>query len=92
MKISAEGPRPACVICGDRLRVEHHHLGGRRHLAWLTAPLCDVHHRRLHRLLDTAGVDLKYTRDPAERLLRAIKAMNIFTCMIVEALHEAKSR
>jgi hypothetical protein len=92
MKTSAKGRRPACVICGSRSKVEYHHVGGRRHLAWLTAPLCDVHHRRLHRLLDTAEVDLKYTGDPVKRLLRAIKAMSIFTCMIVEALQEAKAR
>jgi hypothetical protein len=83
---------PACVICGRRSRVEHHHLGGRRHLAWLTAPLCDIHHRQLHRLLAAAGVDLEYTTDRAERLLRATKAMSIFQCMVLEALHEETKR
>jgi hypothetical protein len=79
------------VICGRRSRIEHHHLGGRRHLAWLTAPLCVIHHRQLHRLLAAADVDLEYTRDPVERLLRALKAMSTFMCLVLDALHEAES-
>jgi hypothetical protein len=61
-------------------------------LAWLTAPLCDVHHKQLHRLLKTASVDLENTTDPAERLIRATKAMNIFMSMVLEALQETRSQ
>lgn len=77
-------------MCGTRVNVELHHLGGRRHLIWLTAPLCRIHHNQLHRLLKTAGIDLEYTADSAERLIRAAKAISIFMCMVLEALHEAK--
>ena len=90
MKASAKRSSPRCVICGNRSTLERHHLGARRHLVWLTAPLCRIHHNRLHRLLKIAGVDLKYTRDPVERLIRATKAISIFMCMIQDALHEAR--
>jgi hypothetical protein len=71
--------------------VERHHVGGRKHLAWFTAPLCAVHHKQLHRLITTAGVDLEYTTDPVERLIRAAKAISIFMCMVLNALHEVRS-
>lgn len=92
MKGSAKIATPACVICGSRVNVQRHHVGGRNHLAWLTAFLCDIHHRRLHLLLASAGIDLEYTRDPTERLIQATTAMSIFMCMILEALHEVKAR
>lgn len=90
MKASAKRTSLACVICGTRSTVERHHVGGRRHLAWLTAPLCNVHHKQLHRLLKTAGIDLEYTFDPVERLIRATKALSIFMCMVQDALHDAR--
>lgn len=91
MRATHRTVRPACVICGKRETVERHHIGGRKHLVWITAPLCRVHHERLHRLLKTAGIVLEYTADPVERLIRATKAINIFMCIVVEALHEARS-
>ena len=90
MKPFTKGPGLRCVICGTRSGVERHHVGGRRHLVWITAPLCRIHHSQLHRLLKTAGVDLEYTTDPVERLIRATKAISIFMCMVQGALHEAK--
>jgi hypothetical protein len=90
VKASAKGVSPHCVICATRSTVERHHVGGRKHLVWLTAPLCRIHHNRLHRLLKTAGVDLEYTGDPVERLIRATKAISIFMCMVQDALHEAR--
>jgi len=87
---STKRASPHCVICGTRATVERHHLGGRSHLVWLTAPLCLVHHNQLHRLLKTAGVDLEYTADPVERLIRATKAISIFMCFVQDALHEAR--
>ena len=91
MKAAHRTVHPACVICGNRSDTERHHVGGRRHLVWLTAPLCLIHHNQLHRLLRTAGVDLEYTRDPVERLIRATKAISIFMCMVQDALHELRS-
>jgi hypothetical protein len=90
MKATRRPVRPACVICGKRKRVECHHVGGRKHLVWITAPLCRIHHERLHRLLKSAGVVLEYTADPVERLIRATKAINIFMCMVLDALHEVR--
>lgn len=78
-------PLPTCVICGTRRDVEHHHIGGRNHIAWLTAPLCRSHHRQCHRLLDAAGVDLTFCADPLERLFRASGAILVFLCMIRSA-------
>lgn len=90
MKAARRITSTACVICGNRSNTERHHVGGRKHLVWLTAPLCRDHHDQLHRLLKTAGVDLEYTRDPVERLIRATKAISIFMCMVQDALHEAR--
>jgi hypothetical protein len=80
-----------CVICGDHRGVELHHIGGRHHIAWLLAPLCRRHHRQCHALMEVAGVDLEHTRDPVERLIRAMKAISIFLCMLQNALHEIHS-
>lgn len=91
MKAIRRTAPPACVICGKRKRVERHHIGGRKHLVWITAPLCHIHHERLHCLLKSAGIVLEYTADPVERLIRATKAINIFMCMVVDALHEVRS-
>jgi hypothetical protein len=83
--------RRRCVICSAKKSVVHHHIGGKSHIAWLTAPLCPMHHDRIHRLLTIAGVGLEYTSDPVERLIRATKAISIFMSMVLEALHEAES-
>jgi hypothetical protein len=83
---------PACVLCGSTKDVEHHHIGGRNHLAWATIPLCRSHHRQCHLLMENVGVDLDYTPDQLERLIRAAKAITIILCMILIAMHSAKSR
>jgi hypothetical protein len=81
-----------CVICGRNSTVERHHVGGQNHLAWLTVPLCRAHHTQLHQLLTNADVNLEYTKHSTERLIRALAAMNIFMCMIVEALRKKTPR
>jgi hypothetical protein len=35
-----------------------------------------------------AGVNLEYTSDPRERMLRALKAVQVFEWMLFEALNE----
>ena len=80
---------PICVICGSGKNVERNHIGGRNHLLWVTGPLCRLHHRQFHILLERAGVDLEYTPDPVERLIRASKAITIVQCMVNTALHGA---
>jgi hypothetical protein len=79
---------PCCALCGGRKNIEHHHIGGRNHLACVTVPLCRAHHRQCHLLLEAAGVDLEYTPNRLERLIRASKAINIFQCMLHEAMHQ----
>jgi hypothetical protein len=90
-RVTSKRVRRSCVICGKRQKVESHHIGGRSHLVWITAPLCRPHHERLHRLIESAGIVLEYTADPVERLIRATKAINIFMCMVCDALHEVRS-
>jgi hypothetical protein len=92
VKAARRTVKSACVVCRDRSNTQQHHIGGRRHLVWITAPLCPVHHEQLHRLLKIAGVDLEYTDDPVERLIRATKAISIFMCMVQDALHKARQR
>jgi hypothetical protein len=79
-----------CVLCDSSQDVEHHHIGGRNHLAWVTVPLCRPHHNQCHGLIESSAIDLEYTSDPAERLIRASKAINIFLCMALEALDQAR--
>ena len=85
MKSRTDTGRVACVVCGSRRKVERNHIGGRNHLIWVTAPFCRFHHRRFHQLLEIASVDLNFTSDPVERVVRATKAINIFQCMLADA-------
>lgn len=77
-----------CVICGSNAKVERNHVGGRNHVAWFWMPCCKKHHDHFHALLRMAGVNLEYTSDPRERLLRALKAAQVFEWMLLEALNE----
>ena len=87
MKPSANRKRARCVICGTDKNVQHHHIGGRNHIVWLTAPLCRAHHDRCHLLLQINDVDLEYTTNPVRRLHYALMAITIFVFMIQGALH-----
>ncbi len=80
-----------CVICGSTRRVEANHVGGRRHIAWFTSPLCGQHHDRFHALLRQIGLDLEYTPDPVERAIQALKAILVFAWMVLEGLQHAIS-
>jgi hypothetical protein len=79
---------PACVICGSTREVERHHIGGRRHLAWITVPLCRPHHNLFHLLLERVSVDLTFCADSLERLLRVSRAISVFQCMVQTAIDE----
>jgi hypothetical protein len=81
-----------CVICGRPERAEGNHVGGRKHIAWFTMPLCGEHHDRFHALLRQIGVDLRYTADPDERLIRVLKAILVFTWMVLEGFQYAIGR
>jgi hypothetical protein len=89
MNVGTKHKRPACVLCAQTRNIERNHIGGKNHLFWVTGPLCLPHHKQFHRMLELAGVDLEYTPDPVERLIRASKAITIFKCMVEHALHEA---
>ena len=91
MKPRGRAKRAACVICGSRQNLQWHHIGGRHHLAEVTVPLCPPHHKQCHRLINAAGIDLEYTSDPVERLIRASIAISIFWWMVQEALRQATS-
>jgi len=76
-----------CVICGGE-DVEQNHVGGRHHVAWFTMPFCLDHHAQFHALLRASGVDLKYTPDPRERILRALQAITVCEWILHEALRK----
>lgn len=81
-----------CAICSSTKRVEANHAGGRNHIAWFTIPLCGQHHDRFHALLRQIGVDLRYTANHVERLIRVLKAILVFTWMVVEAFQHIMSK
>lgn len=90
---TARGKVRRCVICLSTRRVESNHVGGRHLIAWFTSPLCGEHHDRFHVLARQAGLDLRYTPDPMERIRRALLAIKIFEWMLLEHLkHENQSR
>jgi hypothetical protein len=80
-----------CVICGSR-NAEHNHVGGRNHVAWFTMPFCREHHEQFHALLRNAGINLEYTSDARERLLRGIKACLVAQWILTEALQKLGSQ
>ncbi len=77
-----------CVICESRDHVERNHVGGRNHVAWFTMSFCRDHHAQFHAFLRNAGVDLEYTPDDCERLLRALSALTACEWILKEALRE----
>ncbi len=80
-----------CVICGSK-KIERNHMGGRNHVAWFTMPFCREHHTRFHDLTSNAGIDLEYTADPRERLLRALEACWVAQWVLTQALRNLNSR
>jgi hypothetical protein len=89
MKARGQAQRVGCAICASRRNLQWHHIGGRKHLAWVMMPLCQPHHRQCHALMKRAGINPEYTSDPVERLIRASIAISILLCMVQEALREA---
>src|SRR5215510_5337216 len=76
-------PMPCCIRCSSE-HIEWHHVYGRNHDPGFLAggegcvvPLCRACHRGrwgIHRALDQAKVDLRYTPDKIERSRRAWRA------------------
>jgi hypothetical protein len=83
--------KPVCVICGSEVNVQRNHAGGRHHIAWFTTPFCERHHQQFHRLLESVGIDLRYTPNKLKRLVIAALALTIALWMVLQALAEAVS-
>ena len=81
-----------CVICDSDVRAERNHPGGRNHVAWFRMPFCGKHHDQFHDLCRIAGINLEYTPDPYERLLRGLKANQVCQFMLLEALQELNAQ
>jgi hypothetical protein len=79
-----------CVICGCE-GTERNHVGGQNHVAWFTMPFCRDHHAQFHAFLRAAGIDLEYTPDPCERLLRASQACTAAQWIMTKALQNLNS-
>ena len=80
-----------CVICG-REGIQRNHPGGQNHIAWFTMSCCVPHHNQFHDLCRAAGINLEYTDDPMERLIRAQQACQVFLWMLTEAQQQLNSQ
>lgn len=86
---SHDGSQPICVICGKDATVEFNHAAGRKHIAWFRIPFCEQHHQQFHRLLESVGLDLRYTPNKLKRLVIAALALTIALWMVLQALRDA---
>lgn len=84
--------KPRCVVCGNAVGVENHHVGGRYHIAWFTIPLCRNHHVRLTRAIRQAGIEMSFTPDIRERFARARMTTFVFLWLLDEALKDHEQR
>jgi len=80
-----------CVICGAAANIEQNHAGGRNHLPWFVLPFCVRHHDQFHRLLETVGINLRYTSNRSKRLVMAALALTIALWMVLQGLWEMQS-
>jgi hypothetical protein len=75
-----------CFICGASKYIEQNHAGGRKHIPWFKVPFCQRHHDQFHRLLESVGINLRYTPNKMKRLVTAALALNIAQWMVQQAL------
>lgn len=78
-----------CFICGAGKYIEQNHAGGRKHIPWFKVPFCQRHHDQFHRLLESVGIDLRYTPNTLKRLVTAALALTIALWMVLQALRDA---
>ena len=78
-----------CVICGSAANIERNHAGGRNHIPWFKVPFCERHHQQFHRLLESVGINLRYTSNKRKRLVVAALALTIALWIVLQALLEA---
>lgn len=81
----------ACFICGTVRNIEQNHAGGRNHIPWFKVPFCERHHDQFHRLLESVGINLRYTPNKLKRLVTAALALTIAQWMVDQALWETVS-
>jgi hypothetical protein len=86
---SRDESQPICVICGKVATLEFNHAAGRNHIPWFKMPFCEQHHKQFHRLLESVGLDLRYTSNKLKRLVIAALALTIALWMVLQALSEA---
>jgi len=86
---SRRAAKPVCVICGIARNIEYNHSGGQNHIAWFKVPFCQRHHDQFHRLLESVGIDLRYTPNKLKRLVIAALALTIALWMVLQALRDA---
>lgn len=80
-----------CFICGTVRNIEQNHAAGRKHIPWFKIPFCEHHHAQFHRLLESVGIDLRYTANKQKRLVTAALALTIAQWMVHQALWETVS-
>ena len=81
-----------CVICGTDKNIERNHAGGENHVPWFKLPFCERHHDQFHRLLESLGINLRYTPNKLKRLVLAALALTIALWMVLQALWETVSQ
>lgn len=85
-----------CAICGSAKNVQEHHLGGRKHAAHFTIPLCEPHHQEVSIAIHRANVEMmRYTSDRTERLRRIVMACSILmwrACELLQCPEECKRK
>ena len=81
--------KAVCVICGADQHIELNHVGGKNHIPWFKLPFCKKHHEQFHRLLESVGINLRYSPNKLKRLVLAALALTIALWMVLQALREA---
>ena len=89
---SRDESQPLCVICGKVATLQFNHAAGRNHIPWFKIPFCEQHHKQFHRLLESVGLDLRYTPNKLKRLVTAALALTIALWMVLQALGETVSQ
>lgn len=81
--------KPVCAICGRYKNLERNHVGGRKHIAWITVLFCKRHHDQFHRQLEGVRINLRHTDNKHKRLVTAALTLTIALWMVLQALLEA---
>jgi len=77
-----------CNLCGSTHDVTKHHVGGQKFIAWFTMSLCTKCQDIFHARQRAAGIDLRSTPNPYQRLIRALKMTVLFMWMLLDMLEK----